>query len=68
MKFEINLIKDYLNIYFIQYIIFNNNEEINNNNILFSKGNTNYLITKYQNEIMIYEIKQIKNEKKKIDK
>ena len=50
------------------YIIYNNNEEINNNNILFSKGNTNYLITKYQNEIMIYEIKQIKNEKIKIDK
>ena len=50
------------------YIIFNNNEHIYDNNVIFSKGNTNYLITKYQKEIIVYEINQIKNEKIKIDK
>ena len=47
------------------YIIYNrNNEHINDNNILFLKGNIQYLITTYQDEIMIYKIKQIKKENK----
>ena len=45
------------------YIIYNqNNEQISDNNILYSKGNTNFLISKYNNEIIIYKINQIKKE------
>ena len=45
------------------YIILNQNkEQISDNNILYSKGNTNFLISKYSNEIIIYKINQIKKE------
>jgi len=45
------------------YIILNQNkEQISDNNILYSKGNTNFLISKYNNEIIIYKINQIKKE------
>ena len=50
------------------YIIYNDNEHKYDDNILFSKGNMNYLITSYQSELIIYEINQIKSEKVKIDK
>ena len=51
------------------YIIYNKiKEQISDNNILFSKGNTQYLITNYKDELMIYKIKQIKNENKKKEK
>ena len=53
------------------YIIYNknkNSEQTDNNIIIFSKGYNNFLISNYQNEIMIYKIKQIKTEKKKNDK
>ena len=50
------------------YIIYNDNEHKYDDNILFSKGNMNYLITSYQKELIIYEINPIKNEKVKIDK
>ena len=52
------------------YILYHQNKEhINdNNNIIFSKGNINYLITNYQDEAIIYKIKPIKKEKKSEDK
>ena len=45
------------------YIIYNqNNYQISDNNILYSKGNMNFLISKYNKETIIYKINQIKNE------
>ena len=49
------------------YIIYNQNNELNND-IIFSKGNINYLITNYENDIIIYKIKQIKKEEKTKEK
>ena len=49
------------------YIIYNQNNELNND-IIFSKGNINYLITNYENEIIVYKINQIKKEQKTPEK
>ena len=49
------------------YIIYNQNNELNND-IIFSKGNINYLITNYENEIIVYKISQIKKEQKTPEK
>ena len=49
------------------YIIYNQNNELNND-IIFSKGNINYLITNYENEIILYKISQIKKEQKTPEK
>ena len=46
------------------YIIYNkNNDQITDNNNLYSKGYMNFLVSKYNNEIIIYKINQIKSEK-----
>jgi hypothetical protein len=49
------------------YIIYNQNNELAND-IIFSKGNINYLITNYENEIIVYKIEQIKKEQKTTEK
>ena len=49
------------------YIIYNQNNELAND-IIFSKGNINYLITNYENEIIVYKISQIKKEQKTTEK
>ena len=48
------------------YIIYN--ELIYNDDFIFSKGSTSYLITNYKNEIIIYKTNQIKKEKKTTEK
>ena len=49
------------------YIIYNQNNELAND-IIFSKGNINYLITNYEKEIIVYKIEQIKKEQKTTEK
>ena len=49
------------------YIIYNQNNVLAND-IIFSKGNINYLITNYENEIIVYKIEQIKKEQKTTEK